>query len=227
LAQPYLGVSQMTRTAITLALCTITFVVLLGFAGCQPAANQNTSSAPAEPTKEPFNPAAIEAEVLKLDREWANVMKTRDVEAMRRIEADDIIITYPDGLTGTKGDDIRDIESGAITAESYEVVDAKVKVLNQETAVVTGRGVMKKGVYKRPNAKPLDISGEYRFTDVFAKRNGVWQVVASQVTKIDPDAVAAAAKAAASPGPSPATSASQATSPSPSTSPSPRASRTP
>lgn len=217
----------MTRTAITLALCTFASLTMVGLTGCQPAgtdANRNASSATAQPTKEPFNPAAIEAEVLKLDKEWANVMKTRDVDAMRRIEADDIIITYPDGNTGTKTDDIRDIESGAVSAESYEVAEAKVKVLNADTAVVTGRSVMKKGIYKRPNAKPLDISGEYRFTDVFAKRNGVWQIVASQVTKIDPEAVAAAA---ASSGPSPATRPSPATSPSPRTSPSPGSYRTP
>ena len=217
----------MTRTAITLALCTIASLTLVGLTGCQPAgtdANRNASSATAQPTKEPFNPAAIEAEILKLEREWANALTTRDVAAYRRIEADDIIVTYTDGTTGTKADDIRDIESGALTVESYEVAEAKVKVLDGDAAVVTGRSVMKNGKYKRPNAKPIDISGEYRFTDVFARRNGVWQVTASQATKIDPDAVAAAAAAAAaaaSPGLSPATS------PSPRTSPSPGSYRTP
>jgi ketosteroid isomerase-like protein len=209
----------MTKTAITLALCTIALLTLVGLTGCQPAgdANRPAGSAPAQPTKEPFNPAAIEAEVLKLEREWANAFRTRDVDAYRRIEADDVVLTYPDGMTGTKADEIRDIESGAFTVESYEVAEARVKVIDEDAAVVTGRSVMKKGIYKRPNAKPLDISGEYRFTDVFAKRNGVWQVVASQATRIDPEAAAAAA--AASPGPSPATRPSPATSPSPRTSP--------
>src|SRR5687767_13801192 len=120
----------MTRTAITMALCTIASMTLVGFTGCQPASpdtNRN-ASATAEPTKEPFNPAAIEADVLKLERELASALTTRDVDSYRRIEADDIIITYPDGTTGTKADDIRDIESGSLSVESYEVVEAKVKV---------------------------------------------------------------------------------------------------
>jgi len=210
----------MTRTAITLALCMIASVALVGFAGCQPSAqdkNGNASSATSEPTKEPFNPAAIEADVLRLERELAGALATRDVAAYRRIEADDIIITYPDGTTGTKADDIRDIESGALSVESYEVVEAKVKVLNADTAVVTGHGVMKNGKYKRPNAKPINITGEYRFTDVFARRNGVWQITASQSTKIEPEAAAAAAAAAKSASPSPATNPSPASSPSPAT----------
>jgi ketosteroid isomerase-like protein len=32
--------------------------------------------------------------------------------------------------------------------------------------------------------KGQDVSGEYRFTHVWVKRNDHWQVVASQVTRI-------------------------------------------
>jgi hypothetical protein len=32
--------------------------------------------------------------------------------------------------------------------------------------------------------KPVDISGEYRFLDLYARRNGAWQVIASQATKV-------------------------------------------
>lgn len=202
----------MTRTALYLALCTVISAVILGIAGCQPAApdtNRN-ATANAEPTKEAFNPAAIEAEVLKLDREWANVIKTRDVEAMRRIEADDVILTYPDGAIGTKAEDIRDVEAGNLSADSLEFLDTKVKVLNADAAVVTGRSVIKNGKYKRPDGKQIDISGEYRFTDVFARRNGTWQVVASQATKIqEPTATPLVSPKAASPSPTASATASK------------------
>lgn len=216
------GANEMTRTAMSLALSTVVFCIVFGLVGCQPAApetNRN-AAATAEPTKEPFNPAAIEAEVLKLDQEWANVLKTRDVNAMRRIEADDIILVYPDGSVGTKADDIRDTEAGNLTVESFEMVDPKVKVLSADAAVVTGRSILKKGKYKRPDGKMIDISGEYRFTDVFARRNGNWQVVASQATKIENPT---AAPTAAKPSPSAAPSAS----PSASRRPSPAASKSP
>ena len=212
----------MTRTAISVALCTVVILIIVGLTGCQPAApdtNRNaaaTTSTPAQPT---FNPAAIEAEVLKVDREWANVIKSYDVDAMRRIEAEDVVLVYPDGSTGTKADDIRDIEAKNLTVESFEMVDPKVTVLGADAAFVTGRSIIKKGKYKRPDGKMIDISGEYRFTDIFARRNGNWQVIASQATKIENPTPAPAAK----PSPSAATSAS----PTASKRPSPAASKSP
>lgn len=197
------------RTTQTLALYTIVLTVMLGLGGCQPAADTNRGAGPsASPTKEPFNPAAIEAEVLRLDKEWANVIKTRDLDALRRIEADDIVLIYPDGTTGTKADEIRDVESGNVTADEFEVLEAKATVLSSESAVVTGRSVIRNGKVKRPVGKSIDISGEYRFTDVFAKRNGTWQVVISQATMIDPEALKAMAKPSPTTSPSPAASAS-------------------
>ena len=205
------------RTTQTVALYTIVLTAMLGLGGCQPAApDTNRSAGPnASPTKEPFNPAAIEAEVLRLDREWANVIKTRDLDALRRIEADDIILIYPDGTAGTKADEIRDFESGNVTADAFEVLEAKATVLGPESAVVTGRSVIKNGKVKRPDGKSIDISGEYRFTDVFAKRNGTWQVVISQATRIDPEALKAMAKPSPTAGASPTASASPTTSKSP------------
>jgi ketosteroid isomerase-like protein len=200
----------MTRTAIKLALYTIVLTVMLALSGCQPAApDTNRSAGPAaSPTKEPFNPAAIEAEVLKLDREWANVIKTRDLDALRRIEADDIQLTYADGTTGTKAEEIQDAEAGNVTVDAFEILEAKATVLGPESAIVTGRSLIKNGKVKRGTERPIDISGEYRFTDVFAKRNGAWQVVLSQTTRIDPEAVKAMAKASPTTSPSPARTAS-------------------
>ena len=207
----------MTRTAINLAFYTLVLAVILALSGCQPAATDtNRSAGPnASPSKEPFNPAAIEAEVLKLDKEWTNVIKTRDVEAIRRIQADDIQLFYADGTIGSKAEEIRDAELGNLTVDSFEIPESKVTVLSPESAVVTGRSVIKNGKYKRGDGKPIDISGEYRFTDVFAKRNGVWQVVISQATRIDPEALKAMAKASPTASPSPSTTASPTASKSP------------
>jgi ketosteroid isomerase-like protein len=157
--------------------------------GCQPAldTNRNAAIATASPAKETIDRAAIEAEVLKLEREWADANKTHNAEAVKRLVADDAVIVYPDGSTATKADEVRTIESGAITADAFEMVDPKVTVIDADTAFITGRTVIKNGKIAAPNQKkPLDISGEYRFLDVYAKRDGKWVAVASQATKILP-----------------------------------------
>lgn len=202
----------MNRCTLALLIC----LVALVFSGCQPAAdtNRNLAVASASPVRETFDAAAIEAELIRIEREWANASKTHNAEAVKGFLADSAVMIYPDGTTATKADEIRSIESGGISADSFEMLDPKVTVIDADSAFIIGRSVIKNGKITLPNQKkPIDISGEYRFLDVYAKRDGKWQVMASQAVKIDP---AAAAVAPAGPSPSPAASA-----------PSPRASASP
>jgi ketosteroid isomerase-like protein len=174
----------MNKGALALLVAVIVFVL----AGCQPALDTNRNLAVATsstPAKETVDKAAIEAELLKLERDWGTAIQTRNVEAVKRVLADDAIIHYPDGTPGTKADEVQSIESGAATAEAFEILDPKVTVIDADSAFVTGRSVIKNGKYKDPKQKrSIDISGEYRFLDVYAKRDGKWQAVASQATKI-------------------------------------------
>ncbi|HSE16892.1 MAG TPA: nuclear transport factor 2 family protein [Pyrinomonadaceae bacterium] len=174
----------MNRSA--LAWLIIAVVVIL--TGCIAAldTNRNAAIATASPAKETYDRAAVEAEILKLEREWADANKTHNSEAAKRVLADDVVIVYPDGSTGTKESEVHTIESGSITADSFDIVDPKVTVIDADAAFITGRSVIKNGKNAVPNKKPIDISGEYRFLDVYVKRDGKWQVVASQATTILP-----------------------------------------
>ncbi len=174
----------MKRSALVL------FVILLAviLTGCQPAAretNRNDAVAAATPAKERVDPVAIEAEILKLEREWMDAPKTKNGDAVRRVVADDAVLVYPDGTVATKADEVRTVESGDVTSDSFEMVDPKVTVIDADAAYIAGRSTIKNGKYKDPNTKKtIDISGEYRFLDVYAKRDGKWQVIASQATKV-------------------------------------------
>ncbi len=201
------------------ALALLAGLIVVVMSGCQPAAdtNRNLAAASSTPVKETFDPAAIEAELIRIEREWANAAKTRNAEAAKGFLADNAVIVYPDGTTATKAEEIRAIESGAMTVDSYEMLESKVMVINADSAFITGRSAIKNGKYTVPGQKkPIDISGEYRFLDVYTRRDGKWQVVASQAVKIDP-AVAAAAAASPAASASPSATAS----PSPKTSPTP------
>jgi len=193
-----------------LSLFPILLVAVTTFSACQrtaPDTNRDaTKIASTNAAKEAINPVAIEAEITRLENEWATGSQKHDAEAVRKILADDLVITYPDGNTGTKSSELSDIESGALTADGWLVSDTKVTVLSGDAAVITGRSVIKNGKYKDAKSKKaIDVSGEYRFTDVYARRNGQWQAVASQTTKIEnptpapPPAPSPKASVAASP----------------------------
>lgn len=174
----------MKRNLLLVALIFVISAAILS--ACKPAATPGpaTSATPvATPT--PIDKAAIEAEILKLETSWSQAAMKHDVETVRSIIADDVVMTYPDGTIGTKADELKAIESQAITADAWDMLDTKVTVLDADTAFITGRSVMKNAKYKDADSKvTVDISGQYRFTDVYEKRNGKWQAVASQTTKI-------------------------------------------
>jgi ketosteroid isomerase-like protein len=173
--------------------------------GCASPQNTNTNTvsvATPEPTPDK---AAIEAELTKIENDWPRIIKEHDAAAVRRMEADDAVFVYPDGSLGDKAQDIKDMESGALSADSWEVADVKVNVLDNDSAVATGRSIVKGGKYKTPDGKVQDISGEYRWVDTFARRNGQWQVVAGAATPVQKGAAASPTpKASPSPGASPA-----------------------
>ncbi|MEP6707441.1 MAG: hypothetical protein ABJC05_07975, partial [Pyrinomonadaceae bacterium] len=55
------------------------------------------------------------------------------------------------------------------------------------------------------DGKSMDISGEYRFVDTFARRNNEWKLVASAAVKVmNPTPAASPAKASPTPKASPA-----------------------
>jgi ketosteroid isomerase-like protein len=177
----------MNRNVVSVAL--VLMVTLVGLSACQPSVapdtNRSASATRTTPATEAVDPKAVEAELIKLEREWAAAAETHNSEVVRRIVADDAVIVYPDGVVGTKADEVRLIESGQITADSWELVEPRATVPNPDTAYLTGRSILKNGKYKDPNAKrPIDISGEYRFLNIYVKRDGRWQVVASQTTKV-------------------------------------------
>src|SRR5207245_7214296 len=91
------------------------------------------------------------------------------------------------GKVGNKSEAIAEVKAPADASYSLTSDDVKVSVYG-DTAIVTGR-VTEKGIF---NGRSLN--SQSRYTDVWVKRNGLWQVVAAQNTRLPQ-------------GPSPATAA--------------------
>lgn len=194
------------RRYLSVVILSLATVTLSQFGCANPQNNNNNAGAVATPQPTP-DKAAIERELLRIENDFARVLKERDADAIRRVEADDIVEIIPDGSTGTKEQDIADIQAGNMSADSWEVVEAKVTVLSADAAFVTGRTVVKGGKVKGTDGRFLDISGEYRFLDTFARRDGQWKLVATAILKIQNPAAAPPPKASPSPSLKPTPSA--------------------
>jgi ketosteroid isomerase-like protein len=73
---------------------------------------------------------------------------------------------------------MRELGSGDRRIESGAIDDLNIRVFG-DFAVVTGRSVLS-GSYQGQRANVVQ-----RFTDVFARRDGRWQAVASQGTQVE------------------------------------------
>jgi hypothetical protein len=123
--------------------------------------------------------AAIEAELTRIENDWPRILKERDAATLRRVQADDVLLVYPDGSAGSKEQDLKDIEAGSLTADSWELKDITVNVIDNDAAVVRLRTIVKNGRYKAADGKVQDVSGQFYSLDTFARRNGQWQLVGS------------------------------------------------
>jgi ketosteroid isomerase-like protein len=119
-----------------------------------------------------------EQAIVQMEKDWTETAMKHDAAPLERIVADDWAGFNWDGAKGTKAQLIADVKSGNYKIESVTFDPIKVRVFG-DTAVATG-GDTEKSQY---NGK--DASGHYMWTDVYVKRNGRWQAVASQNTRFE------------------------------------------
>jgi ketosteroid isomerase-like protein len=160
---PYGPEGDNTMKHLLLILCVTILACAFGFAQMQQGAPSDTSST-AEQLK-------------KIENDWAKAAVNKDRATLDRIEAEDYILIMPDGKIRNKQQDLDSLAQSNIT--SMTVSDMDVRVFG-DTAEVIGIGRI------RGTENGKDISGDYRFTDVFVKKNGEWKAVSTEVTKMTP-----------------------------------------
>ena len=117
-----------------------------------------------------------ELALLQIEREWADAETKKDVAWFEKALADDWAANG-DGQITKKAQFVADLKSGSSKVESISLEDMRVLIFG-ETAVVHGLYT------EKSNSKGKDTSGQYRWTDIFAKRDGRWQCVSSYSTRV-------------------------------------------
>jgi len=118
-------------------------------------------------------------ELIKLENGWNDATVKHDWAFFDQILADDYIGTDFDGNVGTKPQFLQSLKSGESVMTSSITDDMKVRIYG-DAAVVTGRTTTVNEQYKGK-----DISGQYRWTDMWVKDYlGRWRCVAEHVSRI-------------------------------------------
>ena len=125
-----------------------------------------------------MNQEHAEQEVLRLADAWANAELRGDTTFLERILADDYTGIGPLGFMLTKQEWLARHQAGDLKYESFSLDEVKVRVYNNDAAVLTGRQVQN-GAY-RGNS----IQAQFRTTLVFVRQQGQWQLASLQLSTI-------------------------------------------
>ena len=115
--------------------------------------------------------------VIDLDRKRMLAMALKDVATLESLLADDLIYTHSSARLDTKRSLIEGMTSDKTVYTAVEPWDVKAQDLG-DTVVLTGIAQIKVTVAGTPNAFGV------RFTDVYARRDGRWQMVTWQSTRL-------------------------------------------
>ena len=118
----------------------------------------------------------IEQELTRLENAWAQVNVTSDRSVFDRIIAPDFVSTSASGKVRNRDEWIRDWAYEDV--KTATITDLTVHVYSGALAVVTGVDV----TTRMKNAR--EVVHEDRFSDTWLNRDGQWQVIAAQVTRI-------------------------------------------
>jgi ketosteroid isomerase-like protein len=121
---------------------------------------------------------SVEQTLIQLEHAWTDAVVKNDTAALGKILGDDWVGIGASGPT-TKAQLLADLKSGDMKFESQTLGEMKVRVFG-DAAVVTGSDD------EKASYKGKDTSGHYVWTDVFVKRKGQWQAVASQGALVPP-----------------------------------------
>ncbi len=119
-----------------------------------------------------------EQQILQLFEEGDRALISADVAELSRIFADDYVQYDDAGKPSTKPDVIANLTSGKIRYLSITSTGRRIRLLRDDVALVHGS----EDDEVEQDGKRFTV--RYVYMDVVMKRDGKWQIVASQLARI-------------------------------------------
>jgi ketosteroid isomerase-like protein len=119
-----------------------------------------------------------EQQIVKLFEDGDRAIIAADVAELSRIYADNYIQYDETGKAITKQDVIAELSSGKVRYLSMTSTGRRIRLLNEEVAIVHGSEEDE----VEQNGRRFRV--RYIYMDVVVKRDGRWQIIGSQLSKL-------------------------------------------
>jgi ketosteroid isomerase-like protein len=130
----------------------------------------------------PVGNAPADADVTmlaRLETDWNAAHARGDAAALEHLFADDLVVVVPGMRVMTKADSVGMFTSGRMKFDRYETSETKFRVYDA-TAIVTGR------LRRTRVVAGATVDDDWRFTKVYLRRAGRWQVVSFHASNTAP-----------------------------------------
>jgi ketosteroid isomerase-like protein len=149
----------------TLAATGVALLMAVSMTHAQPAKAQAGSTSAAVD-------AVTAAELARFKAQTAG-----DLKALDALLGDELVYTHSSAQVDSKASYVESMRSGALTYKTIEPRDIKVSVFGN-TAIITA------AAHITAVSKGQPVDNQLRYTDVWVLRNGRWQMVAWQSTRL-------------------------------------------
>lgn len=125
------------------------------------------------------SPDADVAAITRLEADWDTAHVQGDAATLRRIFADDLVAVVPGMRPMTKADSLGMFTAGRMKFDRYESSDTQSRIYG-DTAIVIGR------IRRTRTLEGKTVDDDWRFTKVYLRRPGGWQVVSFHASNVAP-----------------------------------------
>ncbi len=125
-----------------------------------------------------FSQSKTEQLLKSLELQRFEAMTKKDTAFLQKVLADDLTYNHSNGLFENKKEHIQNIKTGKLIYQSMDSEELSIRLF-KKTAVMNGL-VKVTGVLKD---KTFNI--RLRYTDVYVKKRGQWQLVAWHSVKVE------------------------------------------
>jgi ketosteroid isomerase-like protein len=121
-----------------------------------------------------------EKQILRLEDDWVRAMNVKDRKTLDRILAPEFTFIEPDGTIKERAEYLADRTNEVVETESFNNAGLKISLFGT-AALASGVAT----ITERHHGKRYHFSA--RWKELWLKRNGSWQVIASQATPVNPN----------------------------------------